>query len=295
MFVPRKTRKQGKVVRKRITFYFTGKHADLVESRIKTFSIRFPDSKTTNELMSGKAMVIRRYHGNMEDQRVITRGGALITGVIPIVFDINGMVMGMTQRVLSRNELSNLSYCDGFNSWEEFVNFYLKRRTAYSYKFKKKGDTVFRGLMLTWRWIEGLENEGFYSDCHARIEYQLDDPEKEVARVLKLQARDERIHGPKEPGIGVRAQLKPKKAKNVVEFKKAEPRKKKPVDLVEIIKKRRAQGIPLPTKQPAEVVDFVAKKRKRGVKSKEDKINKNPPPASKRELKKFVMQKYGLG
>jgi hypothetical protein len=140
----------------------TGRHADLIEQRVKTFTIRWDDvAGTTSNFQSGKYLVIIRYEGRFQNQRTITNDDVLVTGVMPIVLTPSGITLGKTGKVLTADELSRLAIQDGFNNYSEMAFYYLTRRTAYHHVTKDRPHKEFRGYMVTWRWVPHLKNLTF--------------------------------------------------------------------------------------------------------------------------------------
>lgn len=140
----------------------TGRHADLIEQRVKTFTIRWDDAVgPTSNFQSGKYLKIIRYDGRFQNQRTITNDDVLITGVMPIVLTPSGITLGKSGRILTDDELSRLATQDGFNNYSEMAFYYLTRRTAYHDCKKHRPRPEFRGYMVTWRWVPHLKNLTF--------------------------------------------------------------------------------------------------------------------------------------
>jgi hypothetical protein len=157
IFFPAAGKVAAQKKRGRCVIRCTGKHADLIENKIKTFALRY-DEPTHPSLEAGKFLTIIRCEHGFRNQRVIAKDEVLLKSIAPFYLDKHGMTVGYTKRILTEKELHELAHIDGFGGWEEMAMYYLTRRTAYHFAHKGRPRESFSGIMITWEWRPDLRD-----------------------------------------------------------------------------------------------------------------------------------------
>ena len=106
------TKHGNKTQRKRgvVCIRCTGKHAKLIEAKVKNFMLRFDDPQPA-PFEPGKFLTIIKYEGRFQNQVTIAKNEVLLKSVVPFYLDKDGMTVGQTKRVLTekeRHELINM-------------------------------------------------------------------------------------------------------------------------------------------------------------------------------------------
>ena len=178
------TKHGNKTQRKRgvVCIRCTGKHAKLIEAKVKNFMLRFDDPQPAS-FEPGKFLTIIKYEGRFQNQVTIAKNEVLLKSVVPFYLDKDGMTVGQTKRVLTEKERHELAIRDGFICWSEMATHYLSRRTAYHSAYPHRQRKSFDGIMITWEWRPDLAGEVF--ETKGRGEKKKRIPKREWVRLQK--------------------------------------------------------------------------------------------------------------